>query len=1650
MKLYTPFLSAFVGIVLLFNPARVFSQKSNLEVSRCKSIDRNQAIKNLWIDESGTKWAANASGVYQIQSADLGTKLPLGGGEQSVLAFPYGNTDFRWNKDAMTAALGGEQEITTAYFDDAKKQLWIGTRNKGAYVLNTTPQLKVADNFTSGNTKLRSNYVTYIGKDRYDRFWVGTEEGVIIGTPGKWKDDLEGYAFQRMRSHNNDVYALADGELWIVEQGEKWRAINIDEDALEGDPFDFDIADDGTLWILSRIAAKYDLSTDEFEVFSGTEYFTSEYGRFIGVDPDGAAWIATTDKGLFLIEEASAITLILQTEKELSCSGNGQDAALSAKATGGKEPYQYAWSNPLVKGANPNAVPAGEHAVTVTDAAGKTKTAKTTVEDPKLTLIIEVKKAESAPGALDGRAEARISGGKPGYTFAWDNGEKTATALKLGEGDHSVTVTDTKGCSATAKTTISQKALPLNIELSLASPINCAGGTTTLIAATTGGKAPFAFNWNNAAMQGDKPDKLKAGTYNLTVTDALGNTARALFTIMEPQPVSGTILVEKPASTGNADGVAAVSAKGGNGNYTCKWDNGETTATATKLAPGKHSVTITDQNGCTGVASVDISENIQALQVAVEKTDFIKCHNGTTNLVATTSGGKAPFTYKWNKPELASDKPANLSAGFYELTVTDATGKTATAGYNLQQPEPINTTTQVQAPASTGGSDGKAALTVTGGNGNFTYKWDNGETTATATKLAPGKHSVTVTDQNGCTGVASVDISENIQALQVAVEKTDFIKCHNGTTNLVATTSGGKAPFTYKWNKPELASDKPANLSAGFYELTVTDATGKTATAGYNLQQPEPINTTTQVQAPASTGGSDGKAMLTATGGNGNFTYKWDNGETTATATKLAPGKHSVTVTDAKGCTATASADITENILPLNVQIAETGTINCIGGTSGLSATVAGGKGPYQYAWSNAALKADKPTGVPAGAYTLTVTDATGKTATGNITVKQPDAVTATTQVSAPASTGGSDGKAAITATGGNGGFTYKWDNGETTAAAAKLPPGKHSVTVTDAKGCTATASADITENILPLNVQIAETGAINCNGGTSGLSASIAGGKGPYQYAWSNAALKTDKPTGITAGAYTLTVTDALGTTATSNITVKQPDALTATAQVSAPASTGGSDGKAAITATGGNGGFTYKWDNGETTASAAKLAPGKHSVTVTDAKGCTATASADITENILPLNVQIAETGTINCNGGTSGLSASIAGGKGPYQYAWSNAALKTDKPTGITAGAYTLTVTDALGTTATSNITVKQPDALTATAQVSAPASTGGTDGKASITATGGNGGFTYKWDNGETTASAAKLAPGKHSVTVTDTKGCTATANVDITENILPLTVDVAETGKIKCAGETSALKVSVNGGKPPFTYKWDKNEWKKDQIDNVPAGTYAVLVTDAKGSTQSAVIIVKSPDAVKAEVTKKTGATTERTEDGKAVLTVKGGTGPYKVDWDNGETQPEAKKLTLGLHRVTVTDATGCTASLTVDIGKRILPDLTPGVISAGQTVRIEQLRFDGDSSNIKTEFYPVLDEVYDFMLENGKIVIEVGGHTNNVPPDEYCDRLSTARAKAVADYLASKGIDPKRVLYKGYGKRKPVASNTTPEGRVLNQRVEIKILSLGG
>ncbi|MBT8230816.1 MAG: OmpA family protein, partial [Bacteroidia bacterium] len=128
--------------------------------------------------------------------------------------------------------------------------------------------------------------------------------------------------------------------------------------------------------------------------------------------------------------------------------------------------------------------------------------------------------------------------------------------------------------------------------------------------------------------------------------------------------------------------------------------------------------------------------------------------------------------------------------------------------------------------------------------------------------------------------------------------------------------------------------------------------------------------------------------------------------------------------------------------------------------------------------------------------------------------------------------------------------------------------------------------------------------------------------------------------------------------------------------------------------------------------------------------------------------------------------------------------------------------------------------------------------------------------------------------------------------------------------------------------------------------------------------------------------------------------------------------------------------------------EKILAELDRKTVKKGQRIKIDKLYFEADTTSIGVESYQVLNEVYEFLNDNTDIIVEIGGHTNGIPPHTYCDKLSQARAEAVAKYLINKGIDSERVQSKGYGKRRPISSNSTDEGRKKNQRVEIRIISM--
>jgi len=137
-----------------------------------------------------------------------------------------------------------------------------------------------------------------------------------------------------------------------------------------------------------------------------------------------------------------------------------------------------------------------------------------------------------------------------------------------------------------------------------------------------------------------------------------------------------------------------------------------------------------------------------------------------------------------------------------------------------------------------------------------------------------------------------------------------------------------------------------------------------------------------------------------------------------------------------------------------------------------------------------------------------------------------------------------------------------------------------------------------------------------------------------------------------------------------------------------------------------------------------------------------------------------------------------------------------------------------------------------------------------------------------------------------------------------------------------------------------------------------------------------------------------------------------------------------------------------TTSAEFMIKEKVLPELTATRLASGEPIRMEKIQFDADSIVIKPEAVPSLDELYEFLYDNPTTIIEVSGHTNSLPADDYCDRISSERAKSVADYLVNKGIESRRVISIGHGKRKPIATNQTPEGHKKNQRVEIRLIKI--
>lgn len=1064
-----------LSIFLILSPFFLSSQEEAMRVERASAINPDAPVYNIHVDQNGEKWVSNSEGLWQVHAADLASPVILGSAEESLLQFPNGNKDLRWLKGKLNEELGGiitgSNKISAAFYNEIQDHLWIGTSESGVFLFRTQPQLKVIKEIHRRMPKLRSNKINMIYVDgNDDRHFMGTDEGVIVGRDGNWGLEERYFQFQAVANRGKEVWLLAEDLIWVINEKEEWRSLEVDPEYIRGVIKDIAFDREGKLWIASEYLTVFHVDSNRYRVFDGADYFTSSDVNCLAVDPEGAVWVGTQDKGLYVIEKESAMTVTCLVDNELSCDPLVNDASLIVKINGGQPPYTYQWDQGLT-GENPKNLTVGTYTVTVTDSRGQSKPAEGVIPDSRLKLTVVQNRPHDEEKR--GGATATVEGGKPKYTFLWDNGENGPTAERLEAGTHQVTVTDVNGCRAEASVEITRDAAVLAAGIERVGVDKCAQSEVhALQLKISGGIEPYSVAWSDPAINGTEASSLKPGTYFATITDAAKNTTQASINLDKIELMKADASQRKAADPDGTKGSAVVDVSGHTGRLKYQWDNGESSAQAQDLSPGTHSVTVTDQNGCSTTATVEIAQEAAALVANIVRVGDDICSQSTVHSIELNiSGGMEPYTIAWSDPAISGTTASDLQPGVYTGTVTDGAGNTVQSTINLSEIVLMQATASQLKAADLDGNGGSAMVEVTGSTGRLKYQWDNGESKARAQELTAGTHSITVTDQNGCTTNATVEITREIADLAVSIEPISKSKCAgDGQNSVQANVSGGIGPYIYQWNDQNLQGESVSQLEGGVYFLTVTDSRGESATASVNIETIKALEIETSVHADATANNSDGRASVRATGGTGDYSYSWSNGETTREANLLAPGNHSITVTDQAGCSSTAEVQITENISEMSVVLNLTKTLKCKDDNDATVETlVRGGKGPFAFTWSDTSLQGEKATGLGAGTYAITVSDAAGNIATASVDLIEPEPLTAEViEERGVTDQASKDGWAQVKATGGTGAYTYLWDNGQTSDKAENLALGEHQVTVTDGNGCEVMVLVETKEKILP------------------------------------------------------------------------------------------------------------------------------------------------------------------------------------------------------------------------------------------------------------------------------------------------------------------------------------------------------------------------------------------------------------------------------------------------------------------------------------------------------------------------------------------------------------------------------------------------------
>ena len=658
------------------------------------------------------------------------------------------------------------------------------------------------------------------------------------------------------------------------------------------------------------------------------------------------------------------------------------------------------------------------------------------------------------------------------------------------------TYTFTPNAGQCANTTTMNVTVNQVTAIATAGSILCNGGTTTVTVSASGGTAPYT---------GTGTFTVSAGTHNYTVTDANGCTDNTSITVTQPSALTASATAGSILCNGGTTTVT-VSASGGTAPYS---GTGNFTVSA-----GTHNYTVTDANGCSANTSVNVTEPTPLTATATAGS--ILCNGGTTTVTVSASGGTAPYT---------GTGTFTVSAGTHNYTVTDANGCSANTSVNVSEPTALNISLNITNASCHGETNGSIIANANGGTFPYLYSWSNGQYGQMINNLAAGTYTVTVSDLNNCTAVASGNVNQPDQIYVFLSSQP--AQCGGNGGGSIASIIGGTSPFNYIWSNG-VSENNISNVSPGSYSITVIDSNNCTASQNVTINTVGSLNVSISVLNPISCQGySDGSLTANVANGVEPYSYNWSNGINTSINNNLSTGTYFVVVTDQWGCNGSSSIILTE---PTGITVnANINNVTCYGYSNGtISVLVSGGSGNYSYLWNTGSISSNISE-LNSGSYQLTIVDGGVCTSTYSFEVTQPEELILSADVHNISCFGNVDGGIILTATGGTSPYNYSIYGNNNILNGNQfnnLVAGYYTCYVEDVNLCSDTVEVIISEPAsLTANFSYSNPSCIGNNNGE--IIVNVTGGTEPYLFSWQNGSLDFNVITGLTEGIYNITITD-------------------------------------------------------------------------------------------------------------------------------------------------------------------------------------------------------------------------------------------------------------------------------------------------------------------------------------------------------------------------------------------------------------------------------------------------------------------------------------------------------------------------------------------